>query len=143
MPLLYIIENLSLILFLHSQFTVKEIKYSQGTGNNSEFNLLFTPASAWILCFSAPLFLNPYFLVQVPELNINLRLWKEGSGEEEETLSSLHNASLLSLLLNTLFSSTVSWELSWLCSWMKQAFQWWIYKVNKLWGIKGGGVIII
>lgn len=60
-----------------------------------EFSLLFTPPSAWTLWFSVPLFFNPCFLLQVPQLNINLRSWKEGSGEEEEeTLSSVHNESL-------------------------------------------------
>lgn len=138
------VENLSSILFLHSQFTIKKTKYSQGVGNNSKFSLLFTPASAWTLCFGTPLFLNPCFIVQVPQLHINIRSWKKGSGEEEAAaLSSLHNASLLLLLLNTFFFSTVAWELSWLCSWMKQAFHWWLSKVNKLWGIKGGGVSVI
>lgn len=87
-------ENLSSIFFLHSQFNVKKTKYSQRVGNNSEFSLLFTPPSAWTLCFSVPLFFNPCFILQVPQMNINLRSWKEGSGKEEETLSSLHNASL-------------------------------------------------
>ena len=133
-------ENLSSIFLLHRQLTAKKTKYSKWVGKNSEFNLFFTPASAWTLCFSAPLFLSPCFRVQVPQLNINLRPWVEGSGGEEDILSSLRNASSFSLLLNTFFSSTVAWELSWLCSWIKQAFQWWTSKANKLWRIKRGGI---
>ena len=64
---------------------------------------------------------------------------EEGEGEEEETFS-LHNASMLSLLLNTFFSSTVALDLISLWNWVKQAFQWWVSKVNKLWGIKSSRV---
>lgn len=78
-------KNISSILLVHSRFIAKKNEYSQGPGYNSKFNLLFNQASARTLCSSAPLFLNPCFIIQVPQLNINLRSWKEGGGEEEET----------------------------------------------------------